>query len=184
MGQERKKEVINVCLDHFIEKGLTETSTRSLSSALKLQNGGLYYYFESKDEVVVLCAEEAAMRLEKALILPTVKRLDNPELMVSKLKAEADKMAPTMSFLVSVCASKRYKDKVKPVLDRLSERYGIYVDAIAKKLGCEQEAIEPYVYMAITAVANYMIFEEDVFVVPHMEIVKAAIRDLTHTDAG
>lgn len=184
MGQERKKEVINVCLDHFIEKGLTETSTRSLSSALKLQNGGLYYYFESKDEVVVLCAEEAAMRLEKALILPTVKRLDNPELMVSKLKAEADKMAPTMSFLVSVCASKRYKDKVKPVLDRLSERYGIYVDAIAKKLGCEQETIEPYVYMAITAVANYMIFEEDVFVVPQMEIVKAAIRDLTHTDAG
>lgn len=38
--------------------------------------------------------------------------------------------------------------------------------------------------MAITAVANYMIFEEDVFAVPQMEIVKAAIRDLTHTDAG
>ena len=60
----------------------------------------------------------------------------------------------------------------------------IYVDAIAKRIGCEKEAIEPYVYMAITAIANYMIFEEDVFVVPQMEIVKAAIRDLTHTDAG
>lgn len=36
MEPDRKKEVINVCLDHFIEKGLSETSTRSLSSALKI----------------------------------------------------------------------------------------------------------------------------------------------------
>lgn len=184
MGQERKEEVINVCLDHFIENGLMETSTRSLSSALKLQNGGLYYYFENKDEVVVLCAEEAAMRLEHALILPAVKRLENPEVMVEKLKAEADNMAPTMKFLVSVCSSKRYREKVKPVLDRLSKRYGIYVDSIAKSLQCEKKEIEPYVYMAITAVVNYMIFGEDVFIVPQMEIVKAAIKDLTHTDAG
>ena len=33
-----RKEVINICLNLFIEKGLTATSTRSLSSALKLQN--------------------------------------------------------------------------------------------------------------------------------------------------
>lgn len=184
MGQERKKEVINICLDHFIEKGLTEVSTRSLSNALRLQNGGLYYYFENKDEVVVLCAEEAAIRLERTLISPTVKRLNNPDDLVKKLKIDADIMAPTMKFLVSVCASKRYQNKVKPVLDRLSERYGIYVDSIAESLGCEKEKIEPYVYMAITAVANYMIFEEDVFVVPQMEIVKTAIKDLTHSNAG
>ena len=47
METDRKKEVINICLDLFIEKGLTATSTRDLSSALKLQNAGLYYYFES-----------------------------------------------------------------------------------------------------------------------------------------
>lgn len=62
MVPDRKKEVINVCLDHFIEKGLSETSTRSLSSALQLQNAGLYYYFENKDEAIILCAEEAAIR--------------------------------------------------------------------------------------------------------------------------
>ena len=33
-----RKEVINICLNLFIEKSLTATSTRSLSSALKPQN--------------------------------------------------------------------------------------------------------------------------------------------------
>lgn len=75
MENDRKKEVINICLDLFIEKGLTSTSTRSLSSALKLQNAGLYYYFESKDEAVIACAEEAALRLEKCLIAPAMREI-------------------------------------------------------------------------------------------------------------
>lgn len=97
-----------------------------------MHNAGLYYYFSSKDEAVVLCAEEAALRLENALISPAIKVLSNPDLMVKRLKSRADEMAPTMRFLASVCASKRYKDSVKPVLDRLSRRYDHYTDLIAK----------------------------------------------------
>lgn len=48
MENDRQKEVINICLDHFIENGLYEVSTRSLSRALKLQNAGLYYYLQAK----------------------------------------------------------------------------------------------------------------------------------------
>lgn len=42
---------------------------------------------------------------------------------------------------------------------------GLVCRCDCEKIGCDKEAIEPYGYMAITAVVNYMIFEEDVFVV-------------------
>ena len=45
MGKDRKKEIVELCLNLFIEKGLYETSTRDLSKAMNLQNAGLYYYF-------------------------------------------------------------------------------------------------------------------------------------------
>lgn len=175
---ERKKEVINICLDHFIEKGLSETSTRSLSSALQLQYAGLYYYFESKDEVVILCAEAAALRLENTLIPSAINDIGNPDVMMQQLQIKADEMASTMRFLVSVCASERYKGKMKPVLERLAERYDMYADKIAVALNCKKDEIEPYVYMAITAVANYMIFAEDAIVKPQMQIVKDKLRKL------
>ena len=120
MEPNRKKEVINVCLDVFIVNGLSESSTRSLCGALKLQNAGLYYYFSIQDEAVILCAEEAALRLENALLLPTLKDLSKPDLMMNRLQSRVDEMAPTMRFLASVCAGKCYKDSVKPVLNRLS----------------------------------------------------------------
>lgn len=174
---ERKKEVVNICLDHFIKNGL-ETSTRSLSKALQLQNAGLYYYFQSKDKAVILCAEEDAIRLENALLVPALKDICNPDIMFRRLQSRADEMVPTMRFLCSVCVSDKYRDSMKPALDRLDQRYDHYADMIAKKLKCEKEDIEPYVDIAITAVANYMIFAEDVFIAPQMKVVKQAIISL------
>lgn len=178
MEVDRRKEVINICLDLFIEKGLTTTSTRDLSSALKLQNAGLYYYFESKDEAVIACAEEAAIRLESALIPRAIRDIGNPDIMMKRLQSRADEMAPTMRFLVTVCASKQYKDKMKPALNRLPERYRYYAEQVAEKLNCNKNDVEPYVYLVITAVTNYMIFSEDSLVAPQMKIAKEELRRL------
>lgn len=172
MENDRKKEVINICLDHFIEKGLTATSTRSLSSALKLQNAGVYYYFSSKDEAVILCAEEAALRLEKRLIAPAMRELSDPDGLMKRLRSRADEMAPTMRFFASVCVSDRYKDDMKPALDRLSKRYETYALRLAEKLKCDASTIAPYMYIAITAVTNYMIFNEESYILPQIELIK------------
>ena len=184
MSEERKTKIINICLDHFIKQGLFETSTRSLSKALKLQSSGLYNHFSSKDEAVIACAEQAAIRLEDTLILPAMKDLADPERMMKRLRSRADEMAPTMKFLVSVCSSERYKDDMKPVLDRLAERYEHYTEKTAQKLGCSKEDVEPYVYMTITAVTNYMIFAEDGIIAPQMRLVKDAIFKLREIHAA
>lgn len=67
---QRKREILDVCLATFIRRGLYETSVRDLSRALALQSGGIYYWFKDKDDVVVTCAEEAALRLKEHLIAP------------------------------------------------------------------------------------------------------------------
>ena len=178
METDRRREVINICLDHFIVNGLMETSTRSLSKALQLQSAGLYYYFSSKDEAVLACAEEAALRLERALIVPAISDLDNLNNMMSNLKVRADEMAPTMRFLVAVCTNKKYIQSVRPVLERLDERYDKYAEKIAHKLDCNKAEVEPYVYMLITSVSNYMIFADDVFVTPQMKIAGEKFSEL------
>lgn len=179
MAIARKKEVVDICLEHFVENGLYETSTRSLSKALKLQSSGLYYYFTNKDDAVIQCAEEAAIRIETALIAPTVYDLADPDNMMKRLRQRADEMASTMRFLATVCACKRYKNDIKPVIERMNKRYAHYTDKIAEKLQCTTEEIEPYVYMTIAAVINYMIFDELSFVLPQIKMVKDEIRKLT-----
>ena len=48
---ERTKDIISICLDCFVEKGLTVTTTTDLCNANNLQNGGIYYYFDTKEKM-------------------------------------------------------------------------------------------------------------------------------------
>lgn len=176
--EKRRKQVIDACLDTFVSKGVFDTTSRDLSKALQLQSGGLYYYFKSKDDVVVACAEEAAIRLERDLILPALTQLNDLDELMNGLRTRADEMAPTMRFLVHVATSEKYKDKMRPVLDALSERYHQYAGYFAQHIGCAVEEVEPYVYMCITAVANYMIFTEDSYIHPQIELVKREVKKM------
>lgn len=168
---ERKKEVIDLCLEVFIKKGLAGTSTRDLSSAMRLQSGALYYYFESKDEAVIACAEEAVIRLENNLIVTALREANDPKKMLLSLKKRANKMAPTMRFLAQVCSTPKYNTEMRSVLSRLNERYKHYAKKFAERLGCDIDDVEPYLYICIASISNYMIFGEEFLIVPQMNLM-------------
>lgn len=172
METDRRKEVVNICLDLFVEKGLYKTSTRDLSKALQLQSSGLYYYFPTKDDAVVACVEGAIRRLEDVLISPVRKEINNPAEMMKRLLSRADEMAPVYQFVVTVCSDQQYREKTKPILDALGERYVQYSEVFSKLLNCKVQELTPFVYMSITAITNYMIFREESFIAPQLKAVQ------------
>ena len=173
--EQRTRELIQVCLDVFVEKGLTISTTTDLSFAAGLQNGGIYYYFDTKEEIVIACAEAAIDRIEKRAFGLVLEDLDDIENMMNHLGAMADELSPVMRFLVSVCVSQEYGEKVKPLLVKLAGRYPDYTRQIAKILGCSTQDVEPYVHLSILAINNYMIFGERALFEPQ---IRAAKREL------
>ena len=169
---EKRREIIGVCLDCFIEKGLTVATTKDLCTAAKLQNGGIYYYFPAKEEIVLACAEEAIDRIEKGAFGIVLEDISDIKSMMERLGALADKMSPTMRFLVSVCVSREYGEKIKPALSRLAARYPYYTKKIAEILGCTRDEVEPFVHLSILALNNYMIFAERALFDPQIEAAK------------
>ena len=175
---EKRKRVTAICLDTFIEKGLTVTTTKDLSTAAGVQNGGIFYYFSTKEEIILTCAEEAIDRIEKRAFDIALNDLTDIENMFDQLGALADQMAPTMRFLVSVCVTNEYGDKVKPLLEKLAGRYPDYTNRIAQILGCSVEAVEPIVHLSILALNNYMIFGERALFNPQMQSAKRELMRL------
>lgn len=174
----RHEEVVSTCLDQFVKKGLYKTTSRDLSKALKLQNAGLYYYFQSKDDAVIACAEEASFLLEDGLIVPALGDIYDPEILVKNLFSRADSLAPMMRFLAQVCSANEYMDAMKPALFRLSQRYQEYAKRFAQKLRCDVQTVEPFVYMSISSISNYMLFGEQSYIIPQMEMVKAKLTEI------
>lgn len=170
-----KKEVVSAFLSVFTERGLSETSVRDLSYSITQNSGGLYTYFKSKEEAIIACADEAAARLEQGLIIPALKETDDLDALLTKTLKRADKYTPEMKLLVQVSTTPKYSEMMKPTLDRLSERYQVYTEKFAAKLGCEPQKLAPYVYMCITAYTSYMTFGTKAYILPQLEIVKTAV---------
>lgn len=180
MREDSKKmaKIIEGCLDCFIEKGLTVTTTKDLCNALGLCNGAIYYYFETKEEIVISCAEEAINRIERRVLDIVLEDIDDIAYMMEHLGNLADEMSSTMRFLVSVCVSKEYGESVKPHLVKLANRYPYYANKIAEILGCDPIEVEPYVYLSILALNNYMIFSERALLNPQIESAKLGFMKL------
>ena len=176
--KEKRNEIIGVCLDCFVEKGLTVTTTKDLCTAANLQNGGIYYYFSTKEEIVLACAEEAINRIEKSAFGIVLEDISDIRSMMDRLVTLADKMSPTMRFLVSVCVSREYEEQIKPSLVRLASRYPYYTDKIAEILGCTKDEVEPFIHLSILAINNYMIFSERALFDPQIESVKKELMSL------
>lgn len=110
--------------------------------------------------------------------------LGDIEYMMSHLGTMATQLLPVMHFLVSVCVSQEYGDKIKPSLVKLASRYPYYTEQIAKILGCTPQEVEPYVHLSILAINNYMIFGEKALFKPQIQSAKRALMKLAEGDSG
>ena len=63
---------------------------------------------------MLACAEAAIERIEKGAFGIVFEDIQDVKSMMDRLGALADKMSPTMRFLVSVCVSREYGEKVNP----------------------------------------------------------------------
>ncbi len=168
---DRRKKIINVCLETFMEKGFMNTPTKELCKALNMQTGGIFYHFATKDEIVLACAEEAKERIERDLFGAALKNVYDPDALAKTLYDNAIKMRPLMKFFVCVCATAKYDAAVQEMLDKLSERYDYYIRQFAEKLLCKPEEVAPHVYTVINTMLSYMLFGKSNFVAPQLDVV-------------
>ena len=174
---DKREKAIAACLDQFCNKGLYETTSRDLSKALKLQSGGMYQYFQTKDEAVIVCAEEAAFLLEKYLVKYAIHHLDDVDSLFDQLMERANKLSHMMRFFAQVCCVPKYREGMEPVLSRLTERYGKYAQQIAEHLHCDLSVISPYFNICVTTISDYMIFGEKENAMPQLCLVKQIFKN-------
>lgn len=181
---DRKKELIGLCLEKFLEKGLYGTSTKDLAQAVNLHQGALYFHFANKDEIVLNCVEEAGKILEDKLLIPAVSSLRDEENWLDILVEQAEKYAPVMKFFTQVRTAPKYHEKMQPIMDRMKKRHSVYAEKIAKQLNCEPDEISSYLYLGVVIFSNYMVFDEKMYFEQPIEIVKNALRAIRDQHRG
>jgi AcrR family transcriptional regulator len=65
--EERKKELIDIAEQLFITNGYDQTAVSDIVREVNLSQGAFYYYFESKEDILVAILEKNVAVIESAL---------------------------------------------------------------------------------------------------------------------
>jgi AcrR family transcriptional regulator len=76
--RDRTIEIYNKAAEIFHERGFDATSMSSIASAVDLTKAGLYYYIESKEDLLYAIVDFAMERLEATVIEPS-RQLSDPQ---------------------------------------------------------------------------------------------------------
>ena len=76
--EERRKELIDIAEQLFITNGYDQTAVSDIVKEVNLSQGAFYYYFESKEDILVAILEKNVAVMESAL-RQTAERTDLDE---------------------------------------------------------------------------------------------------------
>jgi TetR/AcrR family transcriptional regulator, cholesterol catabolism regulator len=78
VDRDRTIEIYSKAAEIFHERGFDATSMSSIASAVDLTKAGLYYYIESKEDLLYAIVDFAMERLETAVVEPS-RQLPDPQ---------------------------------------------------------------------------------------------------------
>lgn len=65
---------------------------------------------------------------------------------------------------------------MRSILNKLSHRYESYVDGVAEIASLPTDKARLLVYIGVTAIANYMVYQEDVYIDPLLDIIEKELQ--------
>jgi len=99
LQRARLHEIIESCANILLAKGYSNTSIRDLAKAANLTVGGLYYYINSKEELLRLMYLRA-LELERPMLASFEKDVPDDKLLVSLIKSWCNIADEIQSYII------------------------------------------------------------------------------------
>ena len=82
-----------------------------------------------------------------------------------------------MRFFTQVCSTDKYEERMKPLLKKLRHHHEGYIEKLARLISCNAEDIRTLVYIGITSITNYMVYQEETYISPILRFIEADINE-------
>ncbi len=184
MNNIQKDEILKKCFTYFVEHGLESISMRKMCDETGMAVSSAYYWFGNKDGAILSATEYGLNRVAGILFDYVYQYIDNLECIMITFSEFIMKYKAQLRFIYQVVTSQKYGDKIRPIANRLTEIYDRYTEIIADHFGCRKQELQPYVYLFISAVLDYVIWHDKDKMEVELACVYKAVTDLINKDKG
>jgi len=173
-----KSELSERVFPYLVKLGLENISIRELCKGTGIAQGTLYYWFKTKTNIVCETTEWGLKKVTDEIFDYVFASLDDLRSFFSNCIDEISKYKKELCFVYQLAASPVYGEKMRADGKELNFIYDKYIRRLSERLNCDEQTLRPLVYLFISAVLNYVIWDEREKVQTQLEFIYSALPDI------
>ena len=173
-----KRELSEKVFPCLVKLGLENVSIRELCKGTGIVQGTLYYWFNDKTSIVCEATEWGLKKVTDEIFDYVFASLDDLRGFFSNCIDEISKYKKELCFVYQLAASPVYGEKMRADGKELNFIYDKYIHRLSERLNCDEQTLRPLVYLFISAVLNYVIWDEREKVQTQLEFIYSALPDI------
>lgn len=144
----------------FAKRGLENVTIRELCRGTGLVQGTIYYWFGDKTNMICECTEYGFKKVTDEIFRYVFSSLKNLEGFFEECLGEISKYKNELRFIYQMASSPVYGDKIRQKAKSYNLIYDEYTRKLSVYLGCDEQELRPLVYLFISAVLDYVVWDE------------------------
>ena len=154
----KKDYIIEKCYECFVKNGIEKTTTRDFGIAADVNANTLYYYFTSKNEILIECVNYGYSQLESAFF-DALKEFDQSSFDIfPRLTQIGLDFAPKMRFLHQAVSSPAFEEYRADQFNKVNAFYDRLGAELAKRFECPYELIKDYIHETMTLLSYFSLW--------------------------
>lgn len=159
-GRDVEKEVLEASFNYLIKHGLENTSMRELCKGTGISSGSMYYWFDSKDDIVIKSAEYGLAQVVDKIFEFALEEMFDMKRFFASLIDEVNKYKLELRFIYQVATSPIYGDTIRNSADSISFIYEKYIMRLSKLAKVPFDDLKPIVFMVIATILDYIVWDD------------------------
>lgn len=159
--QVDEKQILDKIFTFLVKSGLENISVRELSRGTGIAQGSLYYWFSDKMMIINEATEYGFKKVTAQIFKYVFENILDLEKFFAEVLDEIAKYREELRFIYQMAASPIYGKKIRKENEDFTLMYDKYAEELAKKLNCDMERAKPVVYLFVSAVCDYVIWDAE-----------------------
>lgn len=155
-----KTEFLDKLFSFLAERGLENITIREVCKGTGIVQGTLYYWFGDKTTIICECAEYGLQKVSDEIFQYVFANMRELKRFFSVCLDKIDTYKNELRFMYQMAASPVYGEKIRAKANNFSYIYNQYAVELAEALHCDADILRPLVRLFISAVLDYVIWEE------------------------
>lgn len=155
-----KSELSARIFPYLVERGLENITIREVCRGTGIVQGTLYYWFKDKTGIVCEAAQYGLKTVTDEIFEYVFASLNDLKGFFANCLDEISKYKKELRFIYQLAASPVYGEKIRKTGKDFNFIYDKYTHRLSLLLDCDEQTLKPLAYLFISAVLDYVIWDE------------------------